>query len=509
MNKKSANPSELARETLKTLATRKIPPTPDSYTKIYAEISGTKTEENNGAEKVLHGIAERLAQAPQTATLATSLEKAISTGKWAECLKEIEKVLPKQSDGETQSWSNLIRDMLRQLETTHKGLTITRKKEGLETVLKRFGGNPEALFEKLTGLMRSWSESAVVPIDTQLADIPAQGAAPHAPAAVHAAGTPTAQTPVSNTELSGKLAELLAQTLEVMLSSQPQLTQEMQAIVRQVRSCKTEEQLAALTRQLHSFLIKAELNAIDNTKIHEGLLRLLRLLVENIGEMIEDEDWLHGQIAILQEIIAKPVDRHAIADAERGLRVLCMGNIGFSQNLPRLVQAFEESERLPADTRLIITGTGELEPEVRAQVRSDRVEMKGLLPSIDGELDRAAVGLVPQRPDITEFNLPSKLMNFMARGVPVLASVRPDSETAKLVHRSGGGWLADASDPDAFPETVLRIHGDPEDRAARGRKARSFAAENFSADVVADQFERILEDTVGKLDRVAGDRRDV
>ena len=36
--------------------------------------------------------------------------------------------------------------------------------------------------------------------------------------------------------------------------------------------------------------------------------------------MVEDEDWLHGQIAILQEIIAKPVDRHTIADAERGLR---------------------------------------------------------------------------------------------------------------------------------------------------------------------------------------------
>ena len=192
------------------------------------------------------------------------------------------------------------------------------------------------------------------------------------------------------------------------------------------------------------------------------------------------------------------------AEAERDLRVLCMGNIGFSQNLPRLVQAFEQSERLPAGTCLIITGTGELEPEVRAEVRSERVEMKGLLPTIDDELDRAAVGLVPQRPDIVEFNLPSKLMNFMARGVPVLASVRPDSETARLVQRSGGGWLADASDPDAFPETVLRIAGDPEDRAARGRKACSFAAENFSAEVVADQFERILEQTVARSNRVAG-----
>ena len=183
-------------------------------------------------------------------------------------------------------------------------------------------------------------------------------------------------------------------------------------------------------------------------------------------------------------------------DAERGLRVLFMGNIGYSQDLPRLVQAFEQFEALPAGTRLIIIGTGELESEVRAQVRSARVEMKGLLPNIESELDCAGVGLVPQRPDIAEFNLPSKLMTFMARGVPVLASVRPDSETARLVQRSGGGWLADASDPDAFPETVMRIIGDPEDRAARGRKARAFAAEHFSPDVIVDQFEEALEEVV-------------
>jgi colanic acid biosynthesis glycosyl transferase WcaI len=122
--------------------------------------------------------------------------------------------------------------------------------------------------------------------------------------------------------------------------------------------------------------------------------------------------------------------------------------------------------------------------------------MKGLLPSIDEELDRAAVGLVPQRPDITEFNLPSKLMNFMARGVPVLASVRPESETARLVESSGGGWLADAADPDDFPRAVRRIAASPEERAARGEKARVFAQEHFSADRIAEQFERSLERAV-------------
>ena len=195
MNKQSSNPSELARETLKTLATRKIPPTPDNYAKIYAEISGITTEENSGAEKVLRGIADRLAQTPKSTPTSIALKKVIATEDWEQCLKEIEKILPKQSGEMTQSWSNLIRDLLRQLETTHKGLTVTRKKEGLETVLTRFATNPEALFEKLTGLMRSWSESTATAANTIVIDsAPPVTLAETTPAVISAAAIP-AQKP--------------------------------------------------------------------------------------------------------------------------------------------------------------------------------------------------------------------------------------------------------------------------------------------------------------------------
>ena len=314
MNK--SNPSELARETLKTLAARKMPPTPDNYSRIYAEISGIPADGDRSATKVLRGIAEHLAQTPQSAPAGMALKKVIGTEDWDQCLKEIEKVLPKPGGESTLSWSDLIRDLLRQLETPHKGLTVTRKKEGLETVLRRFTANPEALHDKLNGLIRSWAVSPVASsteIDSvtpaasgSVTAVPASAAAHHIPG--EEAGMPA------------RLAELLAQTLQGILGALPELTQEVQALVQQVRDIKTPEQLTAFAKQLRQFLIKAELRAGDNAKVHEGLVRLLRLLVENVGEMVEDEDWLHGQVAILQEIIAKPIDRHAIADAERGLR---------------------------------------------------------------------------------------------------------------------------------------------------------------------------------------------
>ena len=317
MSKPSHNPSELARETLKTLAARKMPPTPDNYAKIYAEIGNLPAEEDRGAEKVLRGIADHLALTPKTAPVGMALKKVIGVEDWDQCLKEIEKLLPKQGGETTQSWSDLIRDLLRQLEVPHKGLTITRKKEGLETVLKRFATNPEALFDKLNGLIRSWAESQVA-VSAEI-DATISPAAPAMPAA----GVVAATAPYQADEEIGlptRFAELLAQTLEGVLGTLPELAQEVQGLVRQVRDIKTHEQLTGFTKLLRQFLIKVELRAGDQVKIHEGLVRLLRLLVENIGEMVEDEEWLHGQVAILQEIIAKPIDRHAIADAERGLR---------------------------------------------------------------------------------------------------------------------------------------------------------------------------------------------
>ena len=87
-----------------------------------------------------------------------------------------------------------------------------------------------------------------------------------------------------------------------------------------MRAIDNKDRLNDLAKQLRQFWLKLELRGGDKAKIQEGLVRLLRLLVENVSEMVEDDKWLHGQITALQEIITKPLDKHAIADAERNLR---------------------------------------------------------------------------------------------------------------------------------------------------------------------------------------------
>jgi colanic acid biosynthesis glycosyl transferase WcaI len=171
--------------------------------------------------------------------------------------------------------------------------------------------------------------------------------------------------------------------------------------------------------------------------------------------------------------------------------VLYMGNIGYSQGLAEVVRAVEGVE--DGAFRLVITGHGELEGEVRAAARG-RVEVVGLVAAeqLEAELEHASLGLVSQRPDIAEFNVPSKLMTLMARGIPVLASVRRGSEVERIVTASGGGWVTDAARPEEAALTAAAVVRDADELERRGQAAVAFARRHFTADALAGGFETVL-----------------
>ena len=314
-------PSEIARETLKTLATRKIAPTPEGYARVYQEISG-KPVSTSGADKVLAEVAQRMVQeSPKSAPIGQAMKQAMAANDWVRCQAELQQYLF-PANGESKpapAWPLLIRDLFKQLETPHKGITTTRKKEGLETVLNKFAGDPDVLFEKLQGLFRSWAGAPTTASPGELVPsaMPEQAANGATPPAAVATVAPGAKV---YAEMVAQLRELLAQTLESSIVAQPEMTSEIQALAQLARAAGDFDQTTKLSKQLRHFWIKLELHGGDKAKIQEGLVRLLRLLVENVGELASDDKWLHGQIATLQEIIARPIDKRTIADAERNLR---------------------------------------------------------------------------------------------------------------------------------------------------------------------------------------------
>lgn len=177
---------------------------------------------------------------------------------------------------------------------------------------------------------------------------------------------------------------------------------------------------------------------------------------------------------------------------DRPLRVLSMGNIGHSQGLARLVAAFErDGLQGDASIQLVITGSGVAARDVAAEIRGDRVRMLGVVSSdqLEAELLSADVALVTQHYNGPEFNIPSKLMNFMSYGLPVLAIVDPAGEVARIVGDADAGWVVDSADPEAFPRALREIARQREEVSARGRRAFDFAQQAFSQTAFIDSFE--------------------
>jgi colanic acid biosynthesis glycosyl transferase WcaI len=181
----------------------------------------------------------------------------------------------------------------------------------------------------------------------------------------------------------------------------------------------------------------------------------------------------------------------------RHARLLSMGNIGYSQGLAPLVGAFERSEALSdSAVTLAITGNGVAAEDVRRQIVTDRVEMLGVVDDagLEEQLQRASVALVTQHYEGAEFNIPSKLMNFMAYGLPVLAVVNPAGEVARIVEQAGAGWVVDSSQPDRFPDQIREVLADPAEVDRRGEAARRYAQDHFTVEGFVARFQAVLRE---------------
>ena len=190
-----------------------------------------------------------------------------------------------------------------------------------------------------------------------------------------------------------------------------------------------------------------------------------------------------------------------VQDAERDQRlieanlVMTMGNIGRSQGLDDIVAAFGANPELAASqARFVLVGDGVAADEVRARIGTDRIGITGIVREdrLEHELRRAAVALVSQRYEGVEFNVPSKLMNFMGAGVPVVASVRPDSEVARILTSSGGGWVTDSRRPEETVAMLAHVLTEPEELRERGIAGLRFAQRHFTVKAIADEFEGVL-----------------
>ena len=318
---------EIAREALGSLASRKIPPTPDNYRALYLEISGEPPALSFPEREFKALLAALPRKSPAQNRFARQLETAIGKGNWDSVGAALSEVLA-ASGGEQLQWPSLIRDLVQQLETHHAGLTTAKKKEALEHVLSVSAAS-DLLLPRLQSLIQSWSKTSVAGKPDLTAPIVAMVPATSAAQAAQVAATLSATDRKSLGDLAWQggivdlrelVAELLENTLSIVLRDKPDLASEASQIALSVRAAQNAEALIGLSERLKKLCYRAHFIAEDQAELSTALMHLVQLIMDNIGELVIEDQWLSGQIQVLRDLSLQPLDLRRLDDLERRMK---------------------------------------------------------------------------------------------------------------------------------------------------------------------------------------------
>jgi len=172
------------------------------------------------------------------------------------------------------------------------------------------------------------------------------------------------------------------------------------------------------------------------------------------------------------------------------------GTHGIAQALsPILDAAAEVDDRF----HFVFVGEGPVKERLRhdaEQLGLENVHFHGQVPisEIPGILRASDALLVPLsgHPVFADF-VPSKMIDFMAVGKPVILSA--NGESARLLERAGAGLAISPENPDALAGAVQWLANNPAEAGVMGERGREFARRRMRI-VQAERLEQVLLDVV-------------
>ncbi|MGP1718329.1 MAG: diguanylate cyclase [Methylophilus sp.] len=314
--------SEIARETIKQMAVRRVEPTPDNYTQIYLEVSGKPAKED-----ATSALRKALKQLPHDSMEQTNWvnrwEKVLKQDNW-QGLGDLLKEAMQQQLSHSTKWPKAIRTLMQGWDDKRTGMDLARKREMLERVLINFG-NDDTLSDKLIGMANNW-----LPADARVEGI----AVPDLKETTSAVTVPVAIEPLTKEELPSEVQQfhgaftilqtLLKQTLQLglipRLEGYPDLQVEAIAVQESTERAKKVKEWEALAKSLKALLMRVEVIGAKEDDVRGDIIDLLHLLLSNIGELVAEDSWLSGQVYAVQSIISGPLDRAKLKQAEKSLK---------------------------------------------------------------------------------------------------------------------------------------------------------------------------------------------
>lgn len=131
---------------------------------------------------------------------------------------------------------------------------------------------------------------------------------------------PLTETDSQSDFLRDMLSRTLAFAVTALLQDAPDIAEEAETLAEAVKEAKTDSALKDISARLKQLCFKVEMKSGDMAEQQEMLLRLFQLLLQNVGELLEDDSWLRGQVEGVQALLSGPINHYALKDATRSLK---------------------------------------------------------------------------------------------------------------------------------------------------------------------------------------------
>jgi colanic acid biosynthesis glycosyl transferase WcaI len=178
---------------------------------------------------------------------------------------------------------------------------------------------------------------------------------------------------------------------------------------------------------------------------------------------------------------------------------LYAGTIGYVSGAEVLI---ETARRLASrrDILILCVGEGPIKDRLTEATAHSGLNNLRFLPfqpaGVLGEMQATAdVGLVTLLPEADRTSIPSKVLGYLAAARPVVASVAPESDTAKMIRLAACGRVTVCMDPAALAQAIRELADDPETRLDLGRRGRAYFEQFFDRGTCVRAYERLLSGT--------------
>ena len=174
-----------------------------------------------------------------------------------------------------------------------------------------------------------------------------------------------------------------------------------------------------------------------------------------------------------------------------------IGTLGLAHGLQTVVQAATQLQSAFPDIRFLFVGEGADKDRLISLVSDLKLtnvhfllqQPRQKIPSIICASDVCLVLL--KKASVFETVIPTKMLEFMACGRPVILGV--DGQARQIIETAKAGIFIEPEDPVALAQAVTQLYLDAGLRKALGHNGRQYILENLSRAQTAETYIRVLE----------------